>query len=160
MANDQYTAKQPLSSSNRPPEVFAIGQPPSVYPGLTSYQLALADKLMQGTVPPFGINPDFLRVMNTFSSSKILTPATQNPKTGETVQPPFAPGITGNSYILIGQTIYVIRQAQECGPNGEERYEKVAVENLANVAIRTWQYYGDAQPSGSASDGTGQLGPI
>ena len=57
-----------------------------------------------------------------------------------------------------GSIIYIIRQAEACGPNGEITYIKVPIERLANVAVRIWQYYGDPQPSGSIAIGTGDNG--
>ena len=157
---DQYKAETPVQYKSITPVPYQGTTPNPPQPSLTSYQLALADQLVKGTAPPFGVNPDFIAAMNTFSSSKLLSPATVNPKTGQVVQPPIAPGIAGTSYVIVGDMIHVIRQAQDCGPDEVNRYEKVAVENLANVAIRTWQYYGEAQPNGSASTGTGEAGPF
>jgi hypothetical protein len=156
---DQYNAQQPNQSSNSAPTSFTAGSPTLPQTTLTSYQLALANELMIGTTPPFGVNPDFIRAMNTFTSSKLLTPATKNSE-GGIIQPPFAPGMTGNAYIVLGSTIYLVRQALDCGPGETDRYETVAIENLANTTIRTWQYYGDPQPSGSASTGTGTDGTV
>lgn len=156
MASDQYKAVTPLEYESIIPNPYR-GNIPTLPPaGLTSYQLALADQLVKGTTPPFGVNPAFIKAMNTFASSKLLTPATINPKTGAMVQPPIAPGVAGTAYVVIGNLVHVIRQAQDCGPDETERYEKVAVENVANVAIRTWQYYGESQPNGSAATGTGE----
>lgn len=157
--NDQYKATAPIQIGSITPVPYQGTTPNLPLPSLTSYQLALADQLVRGTAPPFGINPDFIAAMNTFSSSKILSPATIDPKTGQTVQPPFAPGMSGTSYIIVGEVIHLVRLAQDCGPDETARYEKVPIENLANVAIRTWQYYGESQPNGSASQGTGEAGP-
>lgn len=157
--SDQYNANTPDQSITSAPSSFQGGTPGTTGPGLTSYQLALMNELAKGTTPPFGVNPDFLRAMNTFTSSKILTPATRNIY-GEPIQPPFAPGMTGNAYAVVGNVIYLVRQAMDCGPDETDRYETIAVENLANVTIRTWQYYGDKnpQPNGTASTGTGDGG--
>jgi hypothetical protein len=157
-ASDQFKADKPIQFGPITPVPFQ-GTTPNLPPAsLTSYQLALADQLVKGTTPPFGVNPNFIAAMNTFASSKLLTPATIDPKTGQRIQPPFAPGLAGTSYIVIGEMIHIVRRAQDCGPNEVDRYEKVAIENLANVAIRTWQYYGEAQPNGSAASGTGETG--
>lgn len=152
---DQYSANVPVQQTSPIPQVFHGDHPAPTPSGLTSYQLALADQLVKGTMPAFGVNPDFAAAMNTFASSKLLIPATTDPKTGKVVQPPFAPGISGTSYIIVGQFIHIVRQAQDCGPEEYDRYEKVPIENIANTAIRTWQYFGPPQPNGSMADGTG-----
>lgn len=152
---DQYSAEVPVQQASPIPQVFSGDHPAPTPSGLTAYQLALADQLVKGTIPPFGINPDFVAALNTFASTKLLTPATIDPKTGKTIQPPFAPGMSGTAYIIVGQFINLVRQAQNCGPEEYDRYEKIPVENIANTAIRTWQYFGAAQPSGSLADGSG-----
>lgn len=153
---DQYRADTPISTTSAIPNPYRGTTPNVTSAGLTPYQLALADQLVKGTAPPYGVNPGFIAAMNTFASTKLLTPSTINPKTLETVQPPIAPGVSGNAYVVLGSTVYVIRQAQDCGPDDVNRYEKIAVENLANIAIRTWLYYGGSQPNGSAATGTGE----
>jgi hypothetical protein len=66
--------------------------------------------------------------------------------------------MSGTAYIIVGQLIHLVRQAQNCGPEEYSRYEKIPIENLANTTIRTWQYYGDRQPAGSAADGSNTYG--
>ena len=157
---DQYAANVPSQQASSIPIAFHGDHPAPTPSGLTAYQLALADQMVKGTIPAFGVNPGFISAMNTFASTKLLTPATTDPKTGQTVQPPFAPGMAGTAYIIVGQLIHLVRQAQNCGPEEYERYEKIPIENLANTAIRTWQYYGDRQPSGSAADGSNIYGGV
>lgn len=161
MANvsDQYNAGTPNNFAPAIPPAFTSGQAPTLPPaGLTAYQLALADKLVKGTFPPFGVNEGFQAALNEFASSKLLTPATTDPRTGQTVQPPFAPGITGNAYVIVGDMINIVRQSEPCGPGEEVTYVKVPIEHVANVATRIWTYYGDPQPSGTVAVCTGDNG--
>ena len=157
--SDQYSASAPEAFIYKVPPPFQDVNPPSLPPpGLTAYQLALADSLVKGTTPPFGINQEFAAAMNTFASSKLLTPTRIDPNTLEPVQPPFAPGETGIGYVIVGDMICIVKEAEACGPGEQITYNKVPIQTVANASIRIWQYFGDPQPSGSIAIGTGDGG--
>lgn len=142
------------------PSVYQGLTPSPVAPSLTPFQLALASYMFQGTIPPFFINQSFLGTLKDLSDSAALSPATIDPKTGEPRVPDIAIGLTGIGYISLGDEIFLLRYAQDCGPEETNRYEYVSVGKRSKVAIGTFAYYGGPVDSGTVSQGSGEWGVL
>lgn len=152
------------------PDYYLGGTPESTQ-GLSPLQLALANILRTGTETALFANPDFINEMRRFTDSVPVVPLNiienygggyENNSIGE-----FAPYyIQGSAKLLdqiarsikavriitIGDTIYVQRVAQDCGPNDEVRYELVQVGKKAEIAEGTFAVYGKVIYSGSVSN--------
>ena len=137
------------------PNVYLNFTPSITTGGLTALQLALASYLVDGNSPPLFPNENFLTEMKTFADSSPLSPATVDLQTGNPREPDIAPGLTGIAYVSIGDDIYLIRHAQDCGPDEVNRYEKIYVGNKAQVAEGSFAYYGGPIENGSTAQGSG-----
>ena len=137
------------------PNVYLNFTPTITKGGLTALQLALASYMVDGNTPPLFPNENFLAEMQAFADSSPLSPATFDLHTGLPRKPDIAPGITGIAYVSIGTDIYLLRQAQDCGPNERDRYEKIYVGKTAQVAEGSFSYYGGIIENGSTAQGSG-----
>lgn len=142
------------------PLVYQGTVPTQTQGGLSPLQLAVANYFIQnintGQNPPFSVNQDWIKVMQTFVDSGMLTPANANPYTGNPYSVIIAPGITGIRYIMVGEDVYLLRRAQDCGPD-ENRLEKILIGKRAQVAEGTFAYYGRVIIGGSAAGGSGDI---
>ena len=120
--------------------------------GLTPMQLALANYMIAGQ-QPFGVNNALLGAMKVFCSSDLQTPLDFNWRTGESKLPDLVRDITGISYSVRGEDLYLYRRAQDCAMD-EERYEEVWLGKVKDVAEGTYAYYGRRVISGTVSDGS------
>jgi len=122
--------------------------------GLNPIQLLLANYMAVGSPPPFAINRAFLDAMQTFSDSGPLSPFDLDPRTGLPRIPDLEYSISqGIAYIARGEDMYLLRRAQDCGPN-ENRFEEVYIGRRPDVAEGTWAFYGDPIGSGTVSNQT------
>jgi hypothetical protein len=128
------------------PSTYQNNTPVPVTPNLSSLQLALVDSLLTNTEPAFCINQDFLSVMKTFASSEIQSPTLSAGN--------FAPGLEGVAYLSLHGTIYVMKVAEDCGPNETLRYQTLPIGADTMTGIRTWEYFGGPIYSGTAASGT------
>ena len=158
------------------PSVYQGLVPNKTNGGLTSLQLALANAMATGQLP-FGVNQDFLAAMRTFVDSAPLTPIRFTDQfisrgyTGfgryqenlgftqqKADQPDITYNVTGVSYVCRGDDVYLLRRAQDCGPD-ENRYEQIFVGKRTNVASGSFAYYGKIIFGGPyASGGNGPYG--
>lgn len=127
--------------------------------GLSPLQLAYANILFAGGDPSLFVNPEFLTEMKQFADSAQVEPV--NVVTGsigvpKVEKPIIASGITGNSFVVIGDTVYVQRVAQDCGPDEELRYELVKIGNKFEVAEGTFAVYGKIIYGGIAANAMAQ----
>jgi hypothetical protein len=162
------------------PAVYQGLIPDKTNGGLTSLQLALANDMANGKLP-FGVNLDFLAAMRTYSHSDPLLPLNfkeqgqrysnaggvtwslgrsglQAQNQGIAVRKTTAPDITRNiegvMYTILGDDVYVIRRASDCGPE-ENRFEQVFIGKQATIAAGSFAYYGKKVIFGApASSGT------
>lgn len=119
--------------------------------GLTPVQLALANYMAVGSPPPFAVNQPFLDAMATFSDSGVLSPFTLDTRTGLPRTPDLKYTTSqGIAYIARGEDIYLLRRAQDCGPD-EYRFEEVYIGRRPDVAEGTWAFYGASIGAGSVS---------
>tara|TARA_R110000822_G_scaffold12052_5_gene43532 strand:+ start:1010 stop:1558 length:549 start_codon:yes stop_codon:yes gene_type:complete len=119
--------------------------------GLNPIQLALANYMAVGSPPPFAVNQPFLDAVSEFTDSGVLSPFTLDPRTGL----PRIPDLNytasqGIAYISKGEDIYLLRRAQDCGPD-EYRFEELYIGRRPDVAEGTWAFYGKPIRSGSVT---------
>lgn len=136
------------------PSLYTNLTPTQTLGGMSPFQLALANYLTTGTVPPFGVNQDFLKAMNKFADSGILAPTEVDQRTGRPITPPLLPDVIAIAYLSSGNDIYLLREAQDCGPDEKDRVEKVYLGDKSTVAAGTFVYYGGPIENGSAATGT------
>ena len=147
------------------PAVYQGLVPTKTNGGLTSLQLALANDMATGQIP-FGVNLDFLAAMRTYCHPDPLLPIdfssqgqqyaytygyTSIGMRGETwtginltrkgSAPDVARNISGVSYTIRGDDIFLLRLAPDCGPD-ENIYEQVYIGKKATVASGSFAYYG------------------
>lgn len=137
------------------PNVFRPGTPTITNGNLSPLQLALAQKMCAGSIDvnngPLLVNALFLAAMRDFSDSGFVSPIEY---VGRTVTNPL-PGITGYSYVMEkDEDIYVIRRAQDCGPE-ENRLEKVYIGKKLELAEGTFSCFGAIIRGGSVVNGGG-----
>jgi len=152
------------------PNVYQGFTPTKDTGGLTPLQLSLANSMANGNPLPFGVNINFLAAMKTFIDSDPLVPInfSQNingspdrrswvggyrgwgygeqdfnfgfsPK--KTTTPNTIFNLQGITFITRGDDIYLVRRAQDCGPD-EDRYEQVFLGKRQNLASGTFAFYG------------------
>lgn len=124
------------------PEVFQGTNPTIDKGGLSPLQLALMNAFNNGSTPPLGVSPAFLQELKRFADSGIVHV--------NTVLPDF-PGI---ALLCLGEDLYVIRHATDCGPDGTARTEVVKIDRTVSMVKGTFAYYGRSIPSGTLCDGT------
>lgn len=154
------------------PEYY-LGGTPQPNLGLSPLQLALLDKIRNGTENPLFINSGFAREIWRFANSKIVQPINIDESYGYSgvwdwwngrneityggspkAINQIATGITGRSYVIIGDIIYIERVAQDCGPDEDVRYELVQVGKRAEIAVGTYAVYGKTIYSGTVTEGS------
>lgn len=122
--------------------------------GLNPIQLLLANYMAVGNPPPFAVNAAFLDAMKTYSDSGVLSPFELNSRTGFPKIPDLEYNTSqGIAYVARGEDVYLLRRAQDCGPN-EYRLEEVYIGRRPDIAEGTWLFYAPAIPPGSVSDQT------
>ena len=138
--------------------VYQINTPTIENGGLTPLQLALLNELTLGTTPPFGVNQEFLSTLQTFADPYLLSPSTIDPKTGKPKVPDRFPDLVGIAYLSIGDStnsVYLLRNASDCGPVEVNRTEKIAIGTRANIAIGSFLHYGQGMVPGTLIGGAG-----
>ena len=125
------------------PSAVYQGNTPSLESGgLNALQLALANYMARGNPPPFAVNNAFLETMKTFSDPGELSPFDIDTRTGLPRVPDLNYTVSdGIAYIARGEDIYLLRRAQDCGPD-ENRLEEVYLGQRPDVAAGTWAFYG------------------
>jgi hypothetical protein len=136
------------------PDVYKGLTPSQINGGLTPLQLALVNYMITGETPPFGPNQDFLKSVNKYADSGLLTPSTTDPRTGLPIIPPILPDVVAIAYLTSGTNIYMLREAQDCGPDEQGRVEKVFIGDRSLVAAGTFAYYGPPIYEGTAATGS------
>lgn len=137
-----------------PSDVYQGRTPAIENGGLNPLQLALANYMAVGNPPPFAVNNAFMETMKGFTDPGQLTPFDIDTKTGLPRQPDLDYNINeGIAYIARGEDIYLLRRAQDCGPD-ENRLEEVYLGRRPDVAAGTWAFYGTVV-GGSVSGGAG-----
>lgn len=134
-----------LSLLDKIPSVYygANGSTPTqTTGGLTPLQLALMAAMTTGSPPAFGINQDFLKELKKFADS------------GKVPANVIFKDIVGAELLSIGDDIYLLRDAQNCGPDGINRTEQVLVGKRTDLAFGTFAHYGGKISSGTAATGT------
>jgi len=141
--------------ANNIDEVYT-GVTPTIDVGnLSALQLALANYMATAVDIPFGVNQLFLEEMKKFTDSGWLNPLEFDPRTGVAKTPDLDYTVTpGISYIAIGDDIYLLRRAIDCGPY-ENRTELVYMGTRLDVAEGTFAYYGVMIRPGTVSNGGG-----
>jgi len=150
------------------PEVYKGIVPNKTNGGLTSLQLALANDMATGNLP-FGVNLDFLAAMRTYCHSDPLLPinfknegqaycsangityrnggrdpndpANIGISVRKTNAPDVARNMSGVMYTILGDDIFLLRKAPDCGPD-ENRFEQTYVGKKSIVAAGSFAYYG------------------
>jgi hypothetical protein len=135
------------------PSVYKNLTPTQTVGGLTPLQLALANYLTTGTIPPFGVNQDFLASINAYADSGILSPTTVDARTGIPKTPDILPDVVALAYLTSGNDLYILREAQDCGPDDKNRVEKVYIGDRTLIAKGTFAYYGGVVYDGTAASG-------
>lgn len=115
--------------------------------GLSPLQLALMAAMTTGNPPAFGINPDFLKELKKFSDS------------GRVPANVIYKDIVGAALLSLGDDLYLLRNAQDCGPDGVNRSEQVLVGKRTDIAFGTFAHYGGKIDSGTLCEGTGVYTP-
>lgn len=126
------------------PEIFQGLEPTVTVGGFTPLQLALADQLTKGTSPPLGVNNDFLVQLQRFADSGVITPE----QAGDFV---------GIAFVAQNDSIYLFRNAQDCGPNETGRTERVYIGEKSQLTFATgsFMFYGQHVQSGTGVNGSG-----
>jgi hypothetical protein len=140
------------------PEVYENFVPAIQAGNLSPLQLALANILATGfpiNNSPILANRDFILEMIRFTDSALVTPITYDYQdfAGSPFAQYYTGTITGLSYIYENGEKYLIRRAQDCGPD-ENRTEKVKLPPSA-LAEGTFAYYGSVIRGGSFATGGG-----
>lgn len=125
-----------------PSAVYQGNTPAIQNGGLNALQLALANYMAVGNPPPFAVNNAFMETMKAFTDPGELSPFDLDTKTGLPRVPDLDYTISdGISYVARGEDIYLLRRAQDCGPD-ENRLEEVFLGRRPDVAAGTWSFYG------------------
>jgi hypothetical protein len=141
------------------PEVYVNFIPNINVGDLSPLQLALASALAAGfpnvNNSPILVNKELVDEMVRFTDSALITPLAYDYQSF--TDSPFAPlvqgTITGLSYIYENGETYIIRRAQDCGPD-ENRQEKVKLPPSV-LAQGTFAYYGSVIRGGTYATGGG-----
>lgn len=147
ISSAQYTALAGETSSpvNSIPSVYYGGdgsRPVQTTGGLSPLQLALMAAMTTGSPPAFGINQEFLKELKKFGDS------------GRVPANAIFKDVVGAELMSIGDDIYMLRDAQDCGPDGVNRTEQVLVGKRADLAFGTFAHYGPKINGGTAARGT------
>ena len=122
--------------------------------GLDPMTLSVSTELLKNNPPPFGVNQEFIKSIQTYIDSKKLSPLLVFNLTGEPKLPDLNKEIPGFEYIVKGEMVYVIRRAPDCG-EGEFRTEELAIGLRSEIAPDTFLFYGNLIPSGTQAQGGG-----
>jgi hypothetical protein len=122
--------------------------------GLDPMTLSVSTELLKNDPAPFGVNPDFLKSLQTYIDSKKLSPLLVYNITGEAKLPDLNTEISGYEYTVKGETVYVIRRAADCGDD-EFRNEELALGTRNDLYPNSFLFYGNLIPSGTTAQGGG-----
>lgn len=136
------------------PSIYTNLTPVQTVGGLTPLQLALANYLTTGTTPPFGVNQDFLATINKFADSGMMSPTLYDQRTGLPKKPEILPDVVALAYLTSGDDVYLLREAQDCGPDEKGRVEKVYLGDRTLIAKGTFAFYGGTIYNGTAATGS------
>ena len=143
------------------PSAVYQGNTPSLESGgLNALQLALANYMAKGNPPPFAVNNAFMETMKTFSDPGELSPFDIDTRTGLPRIPDLLYNVSeGIAYVARGEDIYLLRRAQDCGPD-ENRLEEVFLGRRPDVAAGSWAFYGMIRRGtvSGGSFGDGEIG--
>jgi len=142
-----------------PSVVYQDNKPNLESGGLTALQLALATYMSIGAQKqPFGINQDFLKECVRFCDPVWLNPLNIDYRTGLVKEPDLIRNVRdGISFIARGEDIYLLRRAEDCGPD-EDRTELVFLGKRPDVADGTFAFYGFIRPGAFSSGAGGEDG--
>lgn len=151
ISTPQFTelSKETASLLDTIPSVYygASGTTPTqTTGGLSPLQLALMAAMTTGSPPAFGINQDFLKELKKFADS------------GKVPANVLYKDVVGASLMSLGDDLYILRDAQDCGPDGVDRTEQVLVGKRADLAFGTFAHYGRKINGGTAAGGTSVYG--
>lgn len=139
---DTQGASSPLDNI---PDVYygASGSTPTqTTGGLSPLQLALMAAMTTGSPPAFGVNQDFLKELKKFADS------------GRVPGNIFYKDMVGAALLSLGDDLYILRDAQDCGPDGVNRSEQILVGKRADLAFGSFAHYGGKINGGTAASGT------
>lgn len=142
---------QSSSTLDNIPDVYygANGSTPTqTTGGLGPMQLALMAAMTTGSPPAFGVNQDFLKELKKFADS------------GRVPANVIYKDIVGAELMSLGDDLYILRDAQDCGPNGTDRTEQVLVGKRADLAFGTFAHYGPKINGGTVSRATSVYSPV
>lgn len=136
------------------PSTYTNLTPTQTVGGLTPLQLALANYLTTGATPPFGVNQDFLASINKFADSGMMSPTAYDQRTGLPKKPEILPDVFAIAYLTTGNDVYLLRAAQDCGPDETDRVEKVYIGDRTIIAKGSFAFYGGTIYNGTAATGS------
>lgn len=122
--------------------VLAASTPTITNGNMSPLQLALLAAMSTGNPPPFGPNYEFMLELKKFGDSGIVA---ANVLYKDTV---------GANLVSIGDEIYMLRQAEDCGPDDKNRTEQVYLGRRADIAFGTFAHYGPKISGGTLCTGT------
>ena len=122
--------------------------------GIDPMTLNVSTELLKNDPPPFGVNLDFLKSVQTYIDSKKLSPLLVYNITGEAKLPDLNSEISGYEYVVKDETVYVIRRAPDCGDD-EFRNEELALGKRSDLYPDSFLFYGNLIPSGTKAQGGG-----
>jgi hypothetical protein len=134
---------------------MAIEIKPNIETGdIDPITLSVSTELLKNNPPPFGVNPDFLKSVQTYIDSRKLSPLLVYNITGEAKLPDLNTEIPGYEYTVKDDTVYVIRRAPDCG-EGEFRTEELALGQRSELYPNSFLFYGNLIPAGTQAQGGG-----
>ena len=122
--------------------------------GIDPMTLNVSTELIKNEPSPFGVNPDFLKSVQTYIDSKKLDPLLVYNLTGEPKLPDLNKEIAGFEYVVKDEMVYVIRRAPDCGDD-EFRTEELAIGTRSQLQPDSFLFYGNLIPSGTKAQGGG-----
>jgi hypothetical protein len=122
--------------------------------GIDPITLSVSTELLKNEPPPFGVNQEFLKSVQTYIDSKKLNPLLVYNITGEAKLPDLNKEISGFEYIVKNDTVYVVRRAPDCGED-EFRTEELAIGTRSELYPDSFLFYGKIIPSGTQAQGGG-----
>jgi hypothetical protein len=137
-------------SSVLPPQYSGfLTRPANELGNLSPLQIAAAYYMDQGEQIPFFINNDWLRALNVFCNSGIVTPRSLGIESAATENEAYL------SIIIIDDGVYLQRKAPDCGPEEIDRYDQIYIGQRQNLLPDSWTAAGPVVRGGSSANGVG-----
>lgn len=135
-------------SSVLPPQYSGfLTRTPNEVGNLSPLQIAAAYYMDQGQQIPFFINNEWLRALNIFCNSGLVTPRS------------LGIAVDDNeaylSIILVGDDVYLQRKAPDCGPEEIDRYDQIYLGTRQALLPNSWTSAGPVVRGGSSANGVG-----